>query len=63
MADLGALPADPKGNPLEIALWRHSGDQADSGPDPMGHPLLLSQVDVQVEIIAGGCASGQWLQR
>jgi len=52
---LAALPANPKGNPLEVA--RFAGIQAAKRTAeliPMCHPLLLSHVDVQAEIVAGG---------
>jgi len=54
-AVLAALPANPKGNPLEVA--RFAGIQAakrTSDLIPMCHPLPLSHVDVQAEIAAGG---------
>jgi len=54
-AVLAALPANPKGNPLEVA--RFAGIQAAKRTAdliPMCHPLALTHVDVQAEIIAGG---------
>jgi cyclic pyranopterin phosphate synthase len=54
-AVLAALPANPKGNPLEVA--RFAGIQAAKRTAdliPMCHPLPLSHVDVQAEIAAGG---------
>jgi cyclic pyranopterin phosphate synthase len=54
-AVLAALPANPKGNPLEVA--RFAGIQAakrTSDLIPMCHPLPLTHVDVQAEIVAGG---------
>jgi cyclic pyranopterin phosphate synthase len=54
-AVLAALPANPKGNPLEVA--RIAGIQAakrTSDLIPMCHPLTLTHVDVQAEIAAGG---------
>ncbi len=54
-AVLAALPANPKGNPLEVA--RFAGIQAakrTSDLIPMCHPLPLSHVDVQAEIVPGG---------
>ena len=54
-AVLAALPANPKGNPLEVA--RFAGMQAakrTSDLIPMCHPLSLSRVDVQAEIAADG---------
>ena len=52
---LAALPANPKGNPLEVA--RVAGMQAakrTAGLIPMCHPLALTHVDVQAEICDGG---------
>lgn len=52
---LSALPANPKGNPLEVA--RFAGIQAakqTSSLIPMCHPLPLSYVDVRAEITASG---------
>jgi cyclic pyranopterin phosphate synthase len=52
---LAALPANPKGNPLEVA--RFAGIQAAKRTAdliPMCHPLALTHVDVQAEIVAGG---------
>jgi cyclic pyranopterin phosphate synthase len=54
-AVLAALPENPKGNPLEVA--RFAGIQAAKRTSeliPMCHPLPLSFVDVEVEIVAGG---------
>jgi cyclic pyranopterin phosphate synthase len=54
-AVLAALPANPKGNPLEVA--RFAGIQAAKRTAdliPMCHPLPLTHVDVQAEIVAGG---------
>lgn len=54
-AVLAALPANPKGNPLEVA--RFAGIQAAKRTAdliPMCHPLLLSHVDVTAEIAEGG---------
>jgi cyclic pyranopterin phosphate synthase len=54
-AVLAALPANPKGNPLEVA--RLAGIQAAKRTAdliPMCHPLPLTHADVQVEIVAGG---------
>jgi cyclic pyranopterin phosphate synthase len=54
-AVLSALPANPKGNPLEVA--RFAGIQAAKRTAdliPMCHPLPLSHVDVQTEIVDGG---------
>src|ERR1700751_209979 len=56
-AVLAALPANPKGNPLEVA--RFAGIQAAKKTSeliPMCHPLPLSFVDVSAEIVAGGVA-------
>src|SRR5580704_17833817 len=56
-AVLAALPQNPKGNPLEVA--RIAGIQAakqTSNLIPMCHPLTLSFVDVQAQIVLGGVA-------
>jgi cyclic pyranopterin monophosphate synthase len=56
-AVLEALPRNPKGNPLEVA--RFAGIQAakqTSNLIPMCHPLALSFVDVQVQVVEGGVA-------
>ena len=52
---LAALPANPKGNPLEVA--RIAGIQAAKRTSeliPMCHPLALAHVDVQAEVAADG---------
>lgn len=52
---LAALPANPKGNPLEVA--RVAGIQAAKRTSeliPMCHPLALTHVDVTAEIVEGG---------
>ena len=52
---LDALPDNPKGNPLEVA--RFAGIQAAKRTAeliPMCHPLPLSHIDVQAEIVPGG---------
>jgi cyclic pyranopterin monophosphate synthase len=54
-AVLAALPSNPKGNPLEVA--RIAGIQAAKRTSeliPMCHPLALTHVDVQAEIVDGG---------
>jgi cyclic pyranopterin phosphate synthase len=54
-AVLAALPANPKGNPLEVA--RFAGIQAAKRTSeliPMCHPLPLTHVDVEAEVAAGG---------
>ncbi len=54
-AVLAALPQNPKGNPLEVA--RFAGIQAAKRTSeliPMCHPLALSFVDVQANVVAGG---------
>ena len=56
-AVLAALPQNPKGNPLEVA--RFAGIQAAKQTSkliPMCHPLALSFVDVQVQVVEGGVA-------
>lgn len=52
---LTALPANPKGDPLQVA--RIAGIQAAKRTAdliPMCHPLPLSHIDVQAEVVAGG---------
>lgn len=52
---LAALPQNPKGNPLEVA--RFAGIQAAKRTSeliPMCHPLPLTHVDVQADIVEGG---------
>ena len=52
---LAALPKNPKGDPLEVA--RFAGIQAAKRTSeliPMCHPLPLTHVDVQAEIVKGG---------
>ncbi len=54
-AVLAALPSNPKGNPLEVA--RFAGIQAAKRTTeliPMCHPLPLSHIDVQTEIVSKG---------
>lgn len=54
-AVLAAMPANPKGNPLEIA--RFAGIQAAKRTAdliPMCHPLALTHVDVETQIVEGG---------
>jgi cyclic pyranopterin phosphate synthase len=54
-AVLSALPANPKGNPLEVA--RFAGIQAGKRTSeliPMCHPLPLSFLDVEVTLVEGG---------
>lgn len=54
-AVLAALPTNPKGNPLEVA--RFAGIQAAKRTSeliPMCHPLSLTHVDVEADIVAGG---------
>jgi cyclic pyranopterin phosphate synthase len=54
---MAALPRNPKGNPLEVA--RFAGIQAAKQTStliPMCHPLALSFVDVQAQIVLGGVA-------
>lgn len=54
-AVLAALPANPKGDPLQVA--RIAGIQASKRTSeliPMCHPLPLSHADVQAEIVKGG---------
>jgi len=54
-AVLSALPANPKGDPLQVA--RFAGIQAakrTSDLIPMCHPLALSHTDVRAEVVEGG---------
>lgn len=54
-AVLAALPNNPKGNPLEVA--RFAGIQAAKRTSeliPMCHPLALTHVDVQTQIVEDG---------
>jgi cyclic pyranopterin phosphate synthase len=54
-AVMAALPQNPKGNPLEVA--RFAGIQAAKQTStliPMCHPLALSFIDVQAQIVLGG---------
>ncbi|HEV2133753.1 MAG TPA: cyclic pyranopterin monophosphate synthase MoaC [Terracidiphilus sp.] len=54
-AVLAALPANPKGDPLEVA--RVAGIQAAKRTAdliPMCHPLPLTHIDVRAEIAKGG---------
>jgi cyclic pyranopterin monophosphate synthase len=54
-AVLAALPANPKGNPLEVA--RFAGIQAAKRTSeliPMCHPLPLTHLDVKAEVVQGG---------
>lgn len=54
-AVLAALPENPKGNPLEVA--RFAGIMAAKKTAdliPMCHPLPLSFVEVQAQVVAGG---------
>lgn len=52
---LAALPSNPKGNPLEVA--RFAGIQAAKRTSeliPMCHPLPLTHLDVEADIVDGG---------
>jgi cyclic pyranopterin monophosphate synthase len=54
-AVLAALPANPKGNPLEVA--RFAGIQAAKRTSeliPMCHPLPLTHIAVEADIVEGG---------
>jgi len=54
-AVLAALPANPKGDPLEVA--RFAGIQAAKRTSeliPMCHPLALTHIDVRAEVVDGG---------
>ena len=55
---LAALPDNPKGDPLQVA--RIAGIQAAKRTAdliPMCHPLPLTHVDVEVEVVQGACGS------
>ena len=52
---LAALPSNPKGSPLEVA--RFAGIQAAKRTSeliPMCHPLPLTHLDVEADIVDGG---------
>lgn len=54
-AVLAALPSNPKGDPLQVA--RIAGIQAAKRTSeliPLCHPLPLTHVDVQAEVVSGG---------
>jgi cyclic pyranopterin phosphate synthase len=52
---LAALPSNPKGNPLEVArIAGMQGAKRTSELIPMCHPLALTHVDLQVDIVPGG---------
>jgi cyclic pyranopterin monophosphate synthase len=54
-AVISVLPTNPKGNPLEVA--RIAGIQAAKRTAeliPMCHPLALTHIDVQTELVADG---------
>jgi cyclic pyranopterin phosphate synthase len=56
---ISALPSNPKGNPLEVA--RIAGIQAAKRTAeliPMCHPLALTHIDVQTDLVADGVRSG-----
>jgi cyclic pyranopterin monophosphate synthase len=56
---LAALPSNPKGDPLETA--RLAGIQAAKRTSeliPLCHPLALTHVDVQAEVVPGGVRGG-----
>jgi cyclic pyranopterin phosphate synthase len=56
---MAALPANPKGNPLEVA--RIAGIQAAKRTAeliPMCHPLALTHIDVETKLTANGVHSG-----
>jgi cyclic pyranopterin phosphate synthase len=58
-AVLAALPANPKGDPLQVA--RIAGIQAAKRTAdliPMCHPLALTHVDVQAAVVREGDAGG-----
>lgn len=50
-----ALPDNPKGDPLEVArIAGIAGAKKTSDLIPLCHPLMLTQVDVNVELADGG---------
>ena len=52
---LAQLPGNPKGNPLDIArVAGISAAKKTAELIPLCHPLMLSHVDVQVAVEAGG---------
>jgi cyclic pyranopterin phosphate synthase len=54
-----ALPSNPKGNPLEVA--RIAGIQAAKRTAeliPMCHPLALTHIDVETDLVTDGVRSG-----
>ena len=54
-AVLRELPANPKGNPLEIArIAGIAGAKRTSELIPLCHPLLLTHLDVETSLRAGG---------
>jgi cyclic pyranopterin phosphate synthase len=56
---ISALPSNPKGNPLEVA--RIAGIQAAKRTSeliPMCHPLALTHVEVETDLVADGVRSG-----
>jgi cyclic pyranopterin phosphate synthase len=56
---ISALPSNPKGNPLEVA--RIAGIQAAKRTAeliPMCHPLALTHVDVETDLVVDGVRSG-----
>src|SRR6185437_11112941 len=54
-AVLAALPTNPKGNPLEVARFADiQAAKRTSELIPMCHPLPLTHVDVEAEVVAGG---------
>jgi cyclic pyranopterin phosphate synthase len=56
-AVLKALPANPKGDPLEVArLAGIMGAKKTSDLIPMCHPLPLSHIDVQMRLCENGVA-------
>ncbi len=58
-AVIAALPTNPKGNPLEVA--RFAGIQAAKRTAeliPMCHPLALTHVDVETEVVKDSVRAG-----
>jgi cyclic pyranopterin phosphate synthase len=54
-AVLKKLPQNPKGNPLEVARFAGiTAAKRTSELIPMCHPLMLSHVDVNADVVKGG---------
>jgi cyclic pyranopterin monophosphate synthase len=54
-AVIRALPANPKGNPLDVARFAGiAAAKRTADLIPMCHPLLLSHVEVEAQVVRGG---------